>query len=132
MIRKFHTRTTEASPGPTIDELAAAVPVPRAVVATERRLVGDRERADRVADEINLLREAGDRESYQYPTLRNGPMQRALREAEAIAAAVDHDIAAGRRELAKARGTYVRDVRAALEPRRAAAEAGVREAVEAL
>ena len=124
MVRKF--MTADAIPDPTAREIAGAIPLPSALVGAESRLLGLRERADQLADELKWLRASCN------AAIIDGPPVRAIRATDAIAHGVDREIVAARQKVDAARGGYIRQVRQALEPMRAKAEGGAREAITKL
>jgi hypothetical protein len=124
MVRKF--MTADAIPDPTAREIAGAIPLPSALVGAESRLLGLRERADQLADELKWLRASCN------AAIIDGPPVRAIRATDAIAHGVDREIVAARQKVDTARAGYVRQIRQALEPRRAVAEAGARAAIRTL
>jgi hypothetical protein len=92
-----------------VGEIAAAVRVPAALVGAERRLLGLRERADRLAEEAKWLR------ASCSAAIIDGALPRAIRATDSVARGVDSEIVAARQKVDTARAGYVRQIRQALE-----------------
>jgi hypothetical protein len=115
-----------ASPPLSIEDIVAAVRRPSSIVEAEQALAALRGRRDRLADEAAAL------SALCSPGVFGGPAVQDAREAENAKRHVDQQITVARKALDGVRAAYAEDVRRALAPRLAAAEAGVGAAFQAL